>query len=36
MTMKAFIASEIGYCPLASMFHSKKLNSGVHKIYEGH
>ena len=27
MTMKAFIASEFGYCPLVWMFHSRKLNS---------
>ena len=27
MKMKAFIASELGYCPLVWMFHSRKLNS---------
>ena len=34
MTMKALIASEFGYCPLAWMFHSRKLNSRVNKLYE--
>ena len=34
MTMKAFIVSEFGYCPLVWMFHSKKLNSRVNKIHE--
>ena len=34
MTMKAFIASEFGYCPLVWMFHSRKLNSRVNKLYE--
>ena len=32
--MKAFIASEFGYCPLVWMFHSRKLNSRVNKLYE--
>ena len=34
MTMKAFIASEFGYCPLLWMFHSRKLNSRVNKLNE--
>ena len=34
MTMKAFIASEFGYCPLEWMFHSRKLNSRVNKLHE--
>ena len=34
MTMKAFFASEFGYCPLVSMFHSRKLNSRVNKLDE--
>ena len=34
MTMKAFIASEFGYCPLVRMFHSRKLNSRVNKLHE--
>ena len=32
--MKAFIASELGYCPLVWMFHSRKLNSWVNKLHE--
>ena len=32
--MKAFIASEIGYCPLLWMFHSRKLNSRINKFRE--
>ena len=32
--MKAFIASEFGYCPLVRMFHSRKLNSRVNKLHE--
>ena len=32
MTMKAFIASEFGYCPLIFMFHSRKLNSRVNEL----
>ena len=34
MTMKAFIASEFGYCPLVWMFHSRILNSRVNKLHE--
>ena len=34
MTMKAFLASEFGYCPLVSMFHSRKLNSRINKLHE--
>ena len=34
MKMKAFIASEFGYCPLVWMFHSRKLNSRVNKLHE--
>ena len=34
MTMKAFIASEFGYCPLVWMFHSRKLNSRINKLHE--
>ena len=34
MTMKAFIASEFGYCSLVWMFHSRKLNSRVNKLNE--
>ena len=32
--MKAFIASEFGYCPLVWMFQSSKLNSRVNKLHE--
>ena len=34
ITMKAFLASEFGYCPLIWMFHSRKLNSRIHKLHE--
>ena len=34
MTMKAFIASEFGYCPLEWMLNSRKLNSQVNKLHE--
>ena len=34
MTMKAFFASEFGYCPLVWMFHSRKLNSRINKLHE--
>ena len=34
MTMKAFLASKFGYCPLAWMFHSRKLNSRINKLHE--
>ena len=35
MTMKAFIASEVGYCPLVLVFPSRKLNSRVN-FMKGH
>ena len=34
MTMKAFLASVFGYCPLVLMFHSRKLNSRLNKLDE--
>ena len=34
MTMKVFIASEFGYCPLVCMLHNRKLNSRVNKLHE--
>ena len=34
MTMKAFIASEFGYCPLVWTFRSRELNSQVNKFHE--
>ena len=32
--MKAFIASEFGYCQLVRRSHSRKLNSRVNKLHE--
>ena len=32
--MRAFIASEFGYCPLLWVFHSRKLNSRVNNLHE--
>ena len=34
MTMKAFIASEFGDCPLVWIFNSRKLNNQVNKLHE--
>ena len=34
MTMKAFIASKFGHCPLVWMFHSRKLNRQLNKLHE--
>ena len=34
MTMKSFIASEFGYCPLVWIFHSRKLNIRINKLHE--
>ena len=34
MTMKAFIASEFGYCPLVWIFHDRKLNSRINTFHE--
>ena len=34
MTMKAFIPSKFGYCPLIWMLHCRKLNSRVNKLHE--
>ena len=33
-TMKAFILSQFGYCPLVWMFHSRKLNQRIDRIHE--
>ena len=33
--MKAFIASQFGYCPVVWMFHSRMLNNRINKIHEG-
>ena len=32
--MNAFILSQFSYCPLIWMFHSRKLNHRINKIYE--
>ena len=32
--MKAFIASQFGYCPVVWMFHSRMLNNRINKIDE--
>ena len=34
MTMKVFLASEFGFCPLVWMFHRRKLNSRINKLHE--
>ena len=32
--MKAFINSQLRYCPLVWMFHSRQLNNRINKIHE--
>ena len=32
--MRAFIYSQFQYCPLAWMFHSRKLNNNINKLHE--
>ena len=32
--MNAFIFSQVGYCPLVWMFHSRKLNNHINNILE--
>ena len=32
--MKTFVESHFGYCPLTSMFHSRKVNSKRNKLQE--
>ena len=32
--MKAYIASQFGYCPLVWMFHSRSLNSKINSLHE--
>ena len=34
MLMNAFFTSQFSYCPLASMFHSGKLNNKINRLYE--
>ena len=33
-TMKAFIESQFGYCPLIWMFHSRNLNNRINRLHE--
>ena len=33
--MKAFITSQVSYCPLIWMFHSRNLNNKINRIHEG-
>ena len=32
--MKAYVASQFGYCPLVWMFHSKSLNNKINSLHE--
>ena len=32
--MKAYVASQIGYCPLVWMFHSRSLNNKINSLHE--
>ena len=34
MLMTSFINSQFQYCPLAWMFHSRKLNTKINKLHE--
>ena len=34
ITMKSFIASQFGYCPVIWMFHNRRLNNKTHRIHE--
>ena len=34
LIVNAFIFSQFGYCPLAWMFHSRKLNNRINNIHE--
>ena len=34
MLLKAFIESQISYCPLVRMFHSRLLNNRINKLHE--
>ena len=34
ITMRSFILSQFGYCPLVWMFHSRKLNNRINRIHE--
>ena len=32
MLLKAFVKSEVGYCPLTWMFHGRRVNSKINHI----
>ena len=32
--MKAFLESQLGYCPLVWMFHSRSLNNKINRMHE--
>ena len=32
--MEAFICSQLGHCPLAWMFHSRKINNRINSLHE--
>ena len=32
--MKSFVTSQLGYCPLIWMFHSRHLNNKINSIHE--
>ena len=32
--MKTFVISQLNYCPLVWMFHSRKLNNRINSIHE--
>ena len=32
--MKAFLESQLGYCPLVLMFHSRSLNNKINRMHE--
>ena len=34
ITMKSFVTSQFGYCPLIWMFHSRHLNNKINSIHE--
>ena len=34
ITMKSFVTSQFGYCPLIWMFHSRRLNNKINSIHE--
>ena len=34
ITVKAFVSSQLAYCPLIWMFHSKQTNHKINKLYK--